>query len=105
MMNVGEYSEPGRSTHHTVVSVFASSYSADTALNDLRDAGFSPNQVSVLARDRDEARALAEGTGADMAAGTGTGAVLGGITGGIVGWLIGIGALVIPGIGPVVAAG
>jgi hypothetical protein len=33
------------------------------------------------------------------------GAFLGGITGGIAGWLIGIGALAIPGIGPIVAAG
>ena len=37
--------------------------------------------------------------------GTATGAVLGGITGGALGWLVGIGALVIPGIGPIIAAG
>jgi hypothetical protein len=34
-----------------------------------------------------------------------SGAVLGGLTGGILGWVVGIGALAIPGIGPIIAAG
>src|SRR5262249_39837932 len=34
-----------------------------------------------------------------------TGVVGGGLLGGVVGWLVGIGALAIPGIGPVVAGG
>jgi hypothetical protein len=92
-------------TRRTIVGVFDSGSNAEMALNDLRDAGFSPDQVSIVARDTREAGEIAERTGAEGAAGAGTGAVLGGITGGIVGWLIGIGALALPGIGPVVAAG
>jgi len=56
-------------------------------------------------RDRDEARELAEDTGTGVAAGAATGAVAGGVLGGITGLLVGIGALAIPGIGPVVAGG
>jgi uncharacterized membrane protein len=88
----------------TVVGAFDGPRAAEMALNDLRDAGFSSDQVSVVARDTREAREVTERT--DMGAGgAATGAVLGGITGGVLGWLVGIGALAIPGIGPVVAAG
>jgi len=94
-------------TGHTVVGVFDGPNHAEQALNELKNAGFSPEQVSVVAKDTGEARTMVEGS--DMAGaettGAGTGAVIGGIGGGILGWLVGIGALAIPGIGPVVAAG
>jgi heat induced stress protein YflT len=94
-------------TGHTVVGVFDGPNHAEQALNDLKNAGFSAEQVSVVAKDTGEARTMVEGS--DMAGaetkGAGTGALLGGIGGGILGWLVGIGALAIPGIGPVVAAG
>src|SRR5438094_10148575 len=96
------------SGRRTVVGVFDGPNHAEMALNELKDAGFSPNQVSVLARDTGETRQVVENTGMATdrgTAGAGTGVVLGGITGGILGWLVGIGALAIPGIGPVVAAG
>src|SRR5918997_2782141 len=88
----------------TVVGVFDGPNHAEMALNELKNAGFSPNQVSVVAKDNRETRDMVESTGMG-AEGAGTGAFLGGITGGILGWLVGIGALMIPGIGPVVAAG
>jgi uncharacterized membrane protein len=93
-------------TRRTVVGVFDSPNRAEMALNELKDQGFAPDQISVVARDARDARDLTERADIDAgAAGAGTGAVLGGITGGVVGWLVGIGALAIPGIGPVVAAG
>jgi hypothetical protein len=55
--------------------------------NRLRNAGFSPSDISVLAPDR----GVRAGTGA--------------ILGGALGWLAGIGALAIPGVGPLIAAG
>ena len=88
----------------TVVGVFDGPNHAEQALNELRDAGFQPEQVSVVARDNRETQDMVERTGMG-AEGAGTGAVLGGITGGVLGWLVGIGALAIPGIGPIVAAG
>ena len=88
----------------TVVGVFDGPGHAEQALNELREADFSPEQVSVVARDTRETQDMVETTGMG-AEGAGTGAVLGGITGGVLGWLVGIGALAIPGIGPIVAAG
>ena len=92
---------------HTVAGVFDEPRHAEMALNELKDAGFRPDQVSVVAKDTRETQAMVEGS--DMAgaetSGAAAGAFLGGITGGIVGWLVGIGALAIPGIGPIVAAG
>jgi hypothetical protein len=67
--------------------------------------GVDPQRVSVIARDKQQARDIAERTGAEVATGAATGAGLGAILGGAAGWLVGIGALAIPGIGPIVAAG
>jgi hypothetical protein len=92
---------------HTVAGVFDEPGHAEMALNELKDAGFTPEQVSVVARDTGEAQSMVERSdmaGAETTA-AGTGALLGGITGGVVGWLVGVGALAIPGIGPIVAAG
>ena len=94
----------GTTDRRTVVGVFDGPNHAEQALNELKDAGFTPEQVSVVARDTRETRDMAERTGMG-GEGAGTGAFLGGITGGVLGWLVGIGALAIPGIGPVVAAG
>jgi len=89
----------------TVVAVFDDRDDAQDAINALRDAGFMADDISILARDRDTAGRLAEDTGADVATGAATGALAGGLLGGVAGWLIGIGALAIPGVGPIIAAG
>jgi hypothetical protein len=89
----------------TVVAVFDDRSDAQDAINALRDAGFMADDISILARDRDTAGRLAEDTGAEVAAGAATGALAGGLLGGVAGWLIGIGALAIPGVGPIIAAG
>lgn len=88
----------------TVVGVFDGPNHAQMALEKLRESGFSPDQVSVVARESSESRELVEDTGMG-AAGAAGGAVIGGLTGGILGWLVGIGTLAIPGVGPIVAAG
>ncbi len=88
----------------TVVGVFGEPSDAERALTGLRDAGFAPDQVSVVARDTRETRDMVESTGMG-GEGAASGAVIGGIGGGIIGWLVGISALVIPGIGPIVGAG
>src|SRR3954451_3813338 len=89
----------------TVVAVFDDRSDAQDAINALRDAGFMEDDISIRARDRDTAGRLAEDTGAEVAAGAATGALAGGLLGGVAGWLIGIGALAIPGVGPIIAAG
>src|SRR3954452_2098375 len=89
----------------TVVAVFDDRDDAQDAINALRDAGFMADDISILARDRDTAGRLAEDTGADVATGAATGALAGGLLGGVAGWLVGSGALAIPGVGPIIAAG
>jgi uncharacterized membrane protein len=89
---------------HTIVGVFDGPNHAEQALTGLKNAGFTPEQVSVVAQDKRDVRQMAENT--DMAGeGAATGAVTGGVLGGLAGFLVGISALVIPGIGPIVGTG
>ncbi len=88
----------------TVVGVFDGPNHAERALNQLRDAGFSPDQVSVVAKDTRESREMVESSGMGEE-GAASGAIAGTLLGGIAGWLLGISALTIPGIGPIVGAG
>ena len=78
---------------------------AERGIRRFHEAGYPQDRIGVIARDRDAAGKLADDTGADAAAGATTGAVAGGVLGGLAGLLVGLGALAIPGIGPVVAGG
>jgi hypothetical protein len=78
---------------------------AKRALTRFQEAGYSSDRLGVLARDQDRAEDLADSTGAKVAGGAATGAATGGVLGGLTGLLVGAGALLIPGIGPVAAAG
>ena len=78
----------------------------DRALEGLRSAGFRNSDISAILPDRDQtARDLAHQINTKTPEGIATGASTGAAVGGVLGWLVGIGALAIPGIGPVVAAG
>jgi hypothetical protein len=88
-----------------VAGLFDSQAAAERAIQDLRSAGIDASHVSVIARDTDRARDVAHQTGAEVATGAASGAGLGAILGAAAGWLVGIGALAIPGIGPIIAAG
>ncbi len=78
---------------------------AERIINALKGAGFTNNDISALLPDKRTTKDFAhehntkapEGATAGGAAGLGVGA--------IVGWLAGIGALAIPGVGPLIAAG
>lgn len=89
---------------HTVVGVFDGPNHAEQALSGLKAAGFTPEQVSVVAQDKRDVQQMADHT--EMAGdGAASGAVAGGVLGGLAGFLVGISALVIPGIGPIVGTG
>jgi hypothetical protein len=93
-----------------VAGLFRERDAAMAAIDDLKAAGFRPEDVGVAMRDRNAQGELILGelieeTGTRAPEGAGAGAVGGGVLGGLVGWLVGIGALAIPGIGPVVAGG
>jgi len=88
----------------TVVGTYSSLETAVAVVNDLVNAGFHRNSISVIANDPDEKYAayVDHDTAAD---GTAAGAGVGALIGGLGGLLLGLGALAIPGIGPVIAAG
>ena len=89
----------------TIAGLFEAPEAATRAIQDLQSFGIDPQRVSVIARDKEQAKDVAHQTGAEVATGAATGAGLGGLLGGAAGWLVGIGALAIPGVGPIVAAG
>jgi hypothetical protein len=74
-------------------------------VNDLRTAGFSEGDISVLFPDKQGTRDFAHEKGTKMPEGAATGATAGGAIGATLGWLAGIGTLAIPGLGPFIAAG
>ncbi|MBW4616038.1 MAG: histidine kinase [Desmonostoc vinosum HA7617-LM4] len=82
---------------------------AETALTELRNSGFPMSRVSLIAKDASNQgiagmdRNVSTGNKADE--GAKAGAATGGVLGGLGGLLVGIGALAIPGIGPVIAGG
>jgi hypothetical protein len=73
--------------------------------NRLRAAGFSESDISILAPDRGGLRDMAHQDSTKAPEGAVTGAGTGAVLGGALGWLVGIGALAIPGVGPLIAAG
>lgn len=89
----------------TAAALFPDRASAEQAIDALQAAGFTGDQIGVAMRDRTAQGTLIEDTGAQVAEGAATGAIGGGLLGGLTGFLIGIGALAIPGLGPVVAGG
>lgn len=78
---------------------------AGRIVDDLRVAGFSNNDISVLLPDKCGTRDFAHEKGTKAPEGGLTGAGTGGVLGGVLGWLVGIGTLAIPGVGPFIAAG
>ena len=78
---------------------------AETIVDNLKIAGFSNNDISVLLPDKDGTRDFAHEKNTKAPEGAAAGAGTGGVVGGVLGWLVGIGSLAIPGVGPFVAAG
>ena len=97
---------PDLGRRHRAVGVFPHRRDAEAALRDLKDSGFSMNQISLVGKNtpgEPHVGNVADRTMTDEGAkaGAGTGAALGGLGG----LLVGLGALAIPGIGPVLAGG
>lgn len=89
----------------TVFAIYSDRSTTERGIEALKAAGFRSSDVSVLMHDAQEARELKEQTQTKAPEGAGVGAGTGALFGGAFGWLAGIGALAIPGIGPLVAAG
>jgi hypothetical protein len=85
--------------------IYKNTAAAETAVDQLLAAGFSNQDVSVLMADKRGAREFAAEKNTKAPEGATTGAGVGGTIGGTLGLLAGIGALAIPGVGPLIAAG
>src|SRR6186713_1457925 len=88
-----------------VFAVLRDEAQACRVVEDLKSAGFSNNDISVLLPDKSGTRDFAHEKHTKAPEGAATGAGTGGVLGGVLGWLAGVGLLAIPGIGPFVAAG
>ncbi|MDN4076104.1 MULTISPECIES: general stress protein [Fictibacillus] len=88
-----------------VIGVFSTEEEAVSAINSLRERGYDEEDISVIAQDKEERRHIEDETGTKAGEGAAAGAATGGVLGGVGGLLAGVGALAIPGIGPIVAAG
>ncbi len=88
-----------------IVGVFQTEQETTRAIEDLKRQGYSTDEISVIAKNKEDVSAVTEETGSKAPEGIAAGAYTGGMLGGIGGLLLGIGALVIPGIGPIIAAG
>jgi hypothetical protein len=91
----------------TVVGLFDTFGNAESALREVERLGIPHSDVSIVANNADnEYTTWRDNYGSDynMPA-AGTGATTGAVAGGIGGILLGLGLLVIPGLGPLAAAG
>lgn len=88
-----------------IVGVFHSEQEASSAIQSLKRTGYHADDISIITRDKKDMRKLEDETGTMAPEGAAGGAATGGVLGGIGGLLAGLGALAIPGIGPILAAG
>lgn len=89
----------------SVFCITTSREQAERIVDQLKEARFSHNDISVLFPDKDSTRDFAHEKSTKAPEGALTGASTGGVIGGALGWIAGIGALAIPGVGPFIAAG
>lgn len=92
-------------TNKHIVGAYDTEHEAIQAVEKLRAEGYRPEDISVISKNKDDVEAVTEETGTKTEEGLGAGAATGGVLGGLTGLLAGVGALAIPGIGPIVAAG
>ena len=88
-----------------VVGLFSGPYNAGQALTALREAGIAAEQVSVVAKNTDARGELVEQTEMGEPQDRRADTMVGALTGSALGGALGLGALFIPGVGPVIAAG
>lgn len=91
--------------HNAVFGIFESRIDLESCVDRLKLAGFNNSDISVLLPDASGNQNFAHQKGTKAPEGVSTGATGGLALGGVLGWLAGVGALAIPGVGPLVAAG
>jgi len=89
----------------SVFGIYPTRTHAEEAVDALRTSGFRAEDISALFPDNQGSKDFAHEKHTKAPEGATTGGTTGALTGGVLGWLAGIGALAIPGVGPLIAAG
>jgi hypothetical protein len=92
-------------TGRIVVALFEERAEAKDAIRDLKNAGFTNEQIGVASLERvgaEEPERIVEETAEGLAEGAAVGALTGGVIGGLVGL---VSSLLVPGLGPLVVGG
>jgi uncharacterized membrane protein len=84
--------------NQTIIGVFENRSNAEAAVASLRQQGFTKEEINIISKKQEHQDTNEDD---DILDGTLTGSAIGGIGG----LILGAGALVIPGIGPIIAAG
>jgi hypothetical protein len=92
-------------SNKSVYAIAISEGQANQIVDSLTTSGFSSNDISVLFPDKDTTHEFSHVKSTKAPEGAATGAAAGGVLGGALGLLAGVGALAIPGVGPLIAAG
>src|SRR4029453_1566220 len=85
--------------------IYPNRASVDRAVDTLKAENFRNTDISVLFPQNEGSKEFAHEKNTKAPEGAATGAGAGAVLGGSLGWLAGIGALAIPGLGPLIAAG
>src|ERR1035438_4019792 len=88
-----------------VFGIYRDRQHVETGVDQLFDAGFRGEDISVLLPDNFGTKDFAHEKHTKAPEGAAAGATTGGVLGGTLGLLAGIGAIAIPGLGPFIAAG
>jgi hypothetical protein len=89
----------------SVIGIVESRVQAETLLSSLQSAGVHSSDISVLFPDTTGSQDFAHEHNTKAPEGAVAGVGTGGVVGGTLGLLAGLGALAIPGLGPLIAAG
>lgn len=88
-----------------VFGIYSSRAEAESAVDRMIKDGFRSSDISALLADNEGTKTLAEEKNTKAPEGVTAGATSGAAVGGTLGLLAGLGALAIPGVGPLIAAG
>lgn len=89
----------------SVYAIAVSDSQVNQIVDSLNRAGFATDDISVLFPDKDTSHEFSHEKNTKAPEAGLTGAASGGVVGGSLGLLAGVGALAIPGVGPLIAAG
>jgi hypothetical protein len=88
-----------------VFGIYPNEASVKLAVQALQSAGFRATDISVLFPHNEGNKDFAHEKATKAPEGAAAGAGVGAVVGGTLGWLVGVGSIVIPGLGPFLAAG